>query len=371
MKRFKVLHVVSKLPIGGVELMIYNEVTNYSERFTPVVCCIKEGGPVAEKIKQKGIKLYVLNRMQSHGFDWKAIKELYQIIKEEKPEILRTHQYHANLYGRIAGKLAGAPLILPTFHNVYVSPKRPKWHRRVLNRILSYFSDYLIAVSEAVAYDIINYDWIKPSKVKVIHNGISVEKFKIEVDKREIRRRFNLPADKIIIGTVGRLRPAKGQEYLIKAVADIKNVTIVIAGEGELKDYLKNIANKYNVELILLGNLDNEEIPYFLKSIDIFCFPSLWEGLPLAVIEAMAAELPVVASDISPLVGALSDSALYFPPKDYEKLREVLLTLINSEDKRKELSLRARSRAENFTIENVVKQYESLFLEILKAKGIQ
>ncbi|GAB6182654.1 glycosyltransferase family 4 protein [Thermodesulfovibrio hydrogeniphilus] len=351
--------------------MIYNEIINYSEKFIPIVCCIKEGGEVAEKIKQKGIKLYVLNRMQSHGFDWKAVKDLYNIIKKEKVDILRTHQYHANLYGRIAGKLAGVPLILPTFHNVYVSPKRPKWHRRVFNKILSYFSDYLIAVSEAVASDIVKYDWIKHSKVKVIYNGISVEKFKIAFDKREIRKKFNLSTDKIIIGTVGRLHPAKGQEYLIKAVADIKNVTIVIAGEGELKDYLKNIANKYNVELILLGNLDNEEIPYFLKSIDIFCFPSLWEGLPLAVIEAMAAELPIVASDIPSLVGILGDCALYFPAKDVENLRKILLSVINSEDKRKELSTKAKMRVENFSIKNVVRKYESLFLETLRLKGIQ
>ncbi len=368
MKKFKVLHVVSKLPSGGVEWMIYNEIINYSEKFIPIVCCIKEGGEVAEKIKEKGIKVYILNRMQKHGFDFKAVLKIYNLINQEKIDTLRTHQYHANLYGRIAGILAGVPVILPSFHNLYISPKKPKLHRRIFNYHLSKFSDYLIAVSQSVAKDIIKYDKVNPSKIKIIYNGIPIENFNIDINKNKARELFNLPQNKIIIGTVGRLHPQKGHEYLIEGVSNLKNISVAIAGDGELKNYLQKKATENKVELFLLGNLEQSKIPIFHKAIDIFCFPSLWEGFGVAVIEAIASGLPVAASKISPLIEVLEDSALYFLPKNPQSLRETLVTLINSEEIRKNLSLKAKKRAEIFSIKNIAQQYENLFLEILEKK---
>ncbi len=370
MRKFKVLHVVSKLPPGGVEWMIYKIVTNYSENFIPIVCCIKEGGYVAEKIREKGIKVHILNCMKKHKFDFQAIWKIYNLIKQEKIDILRTHQYHANLYGRIAGILAGVPVILPSFHSLYVSSQKPKIHRRIFNFFLSKFSDYLIAVSKAVAKDVVKFDKVNPSKIKIIYNGIPIGNFNIDIDKNEARKLFNLTKNKIIIGTVGRLVPEKGHVYLIEAVSGLKNVSIAIAGDGELKDYLQEKAIENKVELFLLGNLEQSKIPLFLKAIDIFCFPSLREGFSNALLEALSSELPIAASNIPSIVEALNDSALYFLPKNVESLRECLMRLITSEKIRKDLSLKAKKRAEIFSIENTVKNYEDLFLEILKKKGL-
>jgi hypothetical protein len=160
-----ILHVISRLPVGGVENMLLKVVKGYDRsRFNPVVCCIKEGGEIADELIKAGIKVYILHRMKGHGFDWKAIRDIYRVIKKENIHILRTHQYHANLYGRIAGILAGVPVIIPSFYSLYISSDKPKIHRRIANYILSFFSDALVAVSNTVAHDIRKYDKVHSEK---------------------------------------------------------------------------------------------------------------------------------------------------------------------------------------------------------------
>lgn len=368
-RKYKILHIVSKLPIGGVEKQLFDMVTNYDkELFEAIICCINEGGEIADKLKELGYKIIILNRMKNHGFDFKAVIDIYKLIKREKIDILRTDQYHASLYGRIAGLLANVPAIIPTFHNLYNSPHKPKIHRRILNWVLSFFSDKIIAVSQAVAYDIHRYDKIKFKKIEIIYNGISLKEFKINTSKAELKKKFNLPSS-LIIGTVGRLTEQKGHEYLIKAVAGLKDISIAIAGDGPLRKYLEDLATDLRVNCIFMNTLKAEEIPYFLKSIDIFCFPSLWEGFGIALVEAMAAGLPVVATDIAPHREILGDKGIYFPIKNVNILSDILKKLIENESERKRIGNLSEKRAELFSIENTVLNYEKLFKEILSKKN--
>lgn len=370
-KVFNILHVVSRLPVGGVENMLFKILKAYDKtKFNPFVCCIKEGGEVADELKKAGYKVEILNRMKVHGFDLAAVRGIYNVIKRENIHILRTHQYHANLYGRIAGIVAGVPLMVPSFHNIYESPAKPKFHRRTCNYFLSFFSDALVAVSETVASDLIKYDSVNPGKIKVVHNGIEIEKFNSVSSKQAAKKTFNLPYDRIIIGSVGRFTDQKGQHYLIEAVSEINDACVAIAGSGPLMQELKNYAAQRNVNCILPGRLNPDSIPLFLRAIDIYCFPSLWEGFPSALVEAMAAGLPVVASDIPPHEEVLGDAGILVPPGDSGKLAETLSMLIENPSLRELLGEKAKRRAENFSIRNTVTSYENLFEELLKKKGL-
>jgi len=369
---YRILHLVTSLSTGGVENMIHKVVTHYDrDRFVPVVCCIKSGGEVADRLVKEGFRVILLNRMKGHGFDWRAVLDIHRVLKREGIDVLRTHQYHANLYGRIAGVLAGIPVIIPSFHNLYISPERPKLHRRLINRILAVWSDCLIAVSRSVAEDIIRFDRVKKEKIRVIPNGVLIERFRIAVDKREARRSFGLPEDKWIVGSVGRLTPQKGHEYLIRAVSGLKDVVVAIAGDGPLKDDLKQIAEQTDVECLLTGTLSEDEVSLFLKALDIFCFPSLWEGMPSALVEAMAAGLPVVASDISSNIEIVNDAGIIVKTKDVNALRSAITRLIKSDDERLRYSEKAARQSERFSIENTVREYENLFMDILKEKEVQ
>jgi len=370
-KKFNILHVVSKLPIGGVENMILREVQGYNkERFNVSVCCIKQGGKIADELIKSGYEIEILNRMKSHSFDWNVIKSLYRIIKRDNIQILRTHQYHANLYGRIAGILAGVPVIIPAFHNLYESPNKPKVHRRLFNYLLSFFSDKLVAVSNAVASDIRRFDRVNPDKIKIIYNGIVIEEFNKDISKQEARKILNLPSDFLIVGTAGRLTEQKGHCYLIKAASKLNDNCLIIAGEGPLMEKLKNLSNHSKVNCIFMGGMSFVKIPLFLRSLDIFCFPSLWEGFGIALVEAMAAGLPVVASDIPPHREVVDDAGILVPPEDVEALARALKVLIDNPSLRFTFGNKAKVRAKIFSIENTVKAYECLFEEILRYKGL-
>ena len=368
--KFNILHIVSRLPIGGVENMILQEISGYdSNRFKARVCCMKEGGEIAKALEAAGYTVNILNKMKGHGFDLGLIKALYSIVKKGNIHILRTHQYHANLYGRITGTLAGVPVIIPTFHNVYESPDKPKLHRRLFNSLLAISSDALIGVSESVASDIKKFDIVNPQKVKVIYNGIDLRKFRIAISKAEARSLFGLPEDSIIIGTIGRLTEQKGHRYLIEAAARLQGSCLVVAGDGPLMEDLTKISNINKVNCIFTGHVSPQKVPFFLKSLDIFSFPSLWEGLPVALVEAMASGLPVVATDISPHREVLGDAGIFVPPANTPLLADVLNVLINNLSMRKSLGEKVLERATLFSIESTVKSYETLFLDILGKKG--
>ena len=371
MKKFNILHVISRLPVGGVENMLFKVVTTYDkERFCPVICCIKDGGEVADKLKKSGYKVEILDRMKGHGFDIGAVKGIYDIIKRENIHILRTHQYHSNLYGRLAGIIAGVPAILPSFHNLYRSPDKPKFQRRIFNYILSFFSDKLIAVSNAVASDVVRYDWVDPVKTEIIYNGIEIEKFNIDLSKEEARKIFNMPVNPRIIGSVGRLTEQKGHRYLIEAAANAENVEIVIAGDGPLRKELESLTERLRVKCIFTGALDHKKIPVFLKSLDMFCFPSLWEGLPSALIEAMAAGLSVIATDIPPHKEVLGDTGVVVPAGDAGALTKAVNMLIDDPSLMLTVVQKEKERVKMFSIDNTTRTYERLFEDILKKKRL-
>jgi len=368
-KVFNVLHVITKLPVGGVENMLSKIVKGYDkERFRASVCCIKEGGAIADELRSTGYSLEILNRMKGHGFDWRAVIALSTLIKREHIHILRTHQFHANLYGRIAGILAGVPVMVPSFHNLYVSPHQPKLHRRILNYFLSFFSDALIAVSQSVASDIARFDRVNPKKIRVIHNGIVREAFEIGHSSQEARRMFGLPNHSMIIGAVGRMTEQKGHRYLIEAASTFKECMVVIAGDGQQIQELKDLAARCKTTCIFLGRLEPPQIPLFLKALDIFCFPSLWEGFPSALAEAMAAGLPIVASDIPPHREVMGDSGILVPARNIGKFSEALRALVENPSLRSRLSEKASERSRLFPIENTVKAHEDLFEELLRKK---
>jgi glycosyltransferase involved in cell wall biosynthesis len=367
---YNILHVISRLPVGGVEHMVLKVVRAYDPaRFRAVVCCIREGGEIADELERLGFTVFILGRMKGRGFDWGAVTGLYRLMKEEQVDILRTHQYHANLYGRIAGALARVPVIVPSFHNLYRSPEEPKLHRRVFNHLLGLLSDRMVAVSHAVADDVMRYDRVRPEKVTVIHNGVAGEKFRIDVSKEDARKRLGLPAGGFLVGNAGRLSPQKGQECLIRAAAGLA-VHLAIAGDGPLRKELAAVAEEDRVSCTFLGMLNQDSMPLFMRSLDLFCFPSVWEGMPSVLAEALTAGLPIAASDIPPNREVLGDAGMLFPAGDEAALRGMLAALMGDPGRLQALRRKSAERAGEFSIEKTVRAYEELFDELLRSKGL-
>ena len=370
-KVFNILHVVSKLPAGGVENMLLRVVRGYDKkRFQTSICCIKEGGEIADELNRSGYKVEILNKMKTHVLGWDSVSALYNLIKRENIHILRTHQYHANLYGRLAGILAGVPVIVSSFHNLYRSPDKPKFHRSLFNYILSFFTDKLVAVSDSIADDMIHYDWVNPARIQVIHNGVESAFFENAVSKLRARKILNMPDDGIIVGSAGRLVPQKGHRHLIMAAAKMGDTQVAIAGDGPLMEELKDLARREDIKCFFMGRLTREMMPVFLKALDIFCFPSFWEGSPSALMEAMSAGLPIIASDIPPHREVAGEACIFIQPGNPDEIGEALNQLVKNFTFREALGIKAGDRAKMFSIENTIKSYEELFENILRQKRL-
>jgi glycosyltransferase involved in cell wall biosynthesis len=372
MHPINILHVIAKLPVGGVENQLSIILRKYDKKkFCPFVCSLSDKGEIGKEIEDSGIEVIPLNKLK-HRFDWTIVKDIYNLIKERDIKIVRTHQYHANLYGRLAAWLAKVPCIVASVHNVYTIDR--KLHRRMINKFLARFTDKVIAVSETVKKDVLTYDGLSEDRVRVIYNGIDTDRFS-NLNGSLIRSKLGISSEAPVIGTVGRLTLQKGQKYLIDAVSALKEkisqILLLIVGDGpmrgELENHIKVLGADKNI--ILLGT--RRDIPQLLSAMDIFVLPSIWEGLGTALIEAMAAGKAIIATDIPPIREIINTEkiGILVPARDSKAMASSIELLLNDKTLAETFCKSARERAfSDFNMTNTVDKYTNLYEDILSNK---
>ena len=375
MEKINILHIYQNSKIGGVQQQLLSLLKAYSrERFNPIFCCLGPKEEMGKEIEGTGIEFIPLNKLRYNRFSLGIVLELYRLMKKKQIHVVRTHRYRSNLYGRLAAFLAGVPVIIASVHDNYRTDKRPK--RRIMNRILSKITDKIVAVSEDVKEDIIRYDSIDPSKIEVIPNGIDVERFNPEKNTTDIRKEFSLEEDDIVIGFIGRIVPAKGLEYLLNALPylkeEFKSIKLLIVGEGSLVEELKERAKKNNIfdNILFIGR--RRDIPEILASINIFVMPSIAEGLPNALLEAMAMGKPIVTTEVGGIPEIVKNgfNGLLVPPRDTLSLSKAIKELISNDRLAAKLGQAARDLVhDNLSIKAIAQKWQSLYLSILKEKA--
>lgn len=349
--RVRILHVITRLPVGGAERLLVDVVRRLDPtRFESMVCCIQTKGELADELEAAGIAVRCLNRMQSKRFDWRAVADLRALLREERISLVHAHLYHANLYGRLAAFLSGVPAVV-TVHNVYA---RTKLHRRMLNRWLARSTARVIAVSDEVRRDLVEHDRIDPAKVVTIHNSIDLGRIATPLTREQARARLAIPDGAFVIGSIGRLEEQKGHRYLLEACAALARdaafglpMSILLVGDGRLREELEHRAAAAGLgsSVSFLGS--RTDVAEILKALDVYVMPSLWEGLSLAMLEAMAASLPIVISDVGGVSQALdSESGVKVQPKDVAAIADAIRRLAAEPERRRRLGAAARRRVE-------------------------
>lgn len=375
MEKINILHIYQNSKIGGVQQQLLSLLKAYSrERFNPIFCCLGPKEEIGKEIEETKIEFIPLNKLRYNRFSLGIVLELYRLMKKKQIHVVRTHRYRSNLYGRLAAFLAGVPVIIASVHDNYRTDKRPK--RRIMNRILSKITDKIVAVSEDVKEDIIRYDSINPSKIDVIPNGIDVERFNPEKNTTDIRKEFSLEDDDIVIGFIGRIVPAKGLKYLLNALPylkeEFKSIKLLIVGEGSLVEELKERAKKNNIFDNILFTGRRRDIPEILASINIFVMPSIAEGLPNALLEAMAMGKPIVTTEVGGIPEIVKNgfNGLLVPPRDTLSLSKAIKELISNDRLAAKLGQAARDLVhDNLSIKAIAQKWQSLYLSILKEKA--
>jgi glycosyltransferase involved in cell wall biosynthesis len=375
MTPLKVIHLVEDMKIGGAERIIADIVLGLDrKKYDASVWCVTRGGETATELTEKGIEVKILG-ISTYRNPLNTFK-LTRLLKAARPDIVHTHGYFASVIGRLAARRAGIPVILAHVHSTYWEYRK---RHLMIERKLSRFTHKIICCSKAVESFVNNTEKITDNKTTVIYNGVDEERFSPHQSPTSIRAEFGMDDEAAVVGTVSSLTPHKGHEYLIQAASlllgTLPSVKFLIVGDGPLRKRLEDQAKNLNIHPAVIFTGARKDIPEILTLMDVFVLPShTREGLGLAIIEAMAAERPVVATDIGGIPEAINDSetGLLVPPGDPEGLAKAIIELLQNPKKAKEMGEKGRTRVkEKFTTKKMLSEIEHVYQSLISQKEVK
>jgi glycosyltransferase involved in cell wall biosynthesis len=314
--------------VGGAEEIVLNLVRHLPSRFEPMVCCIHEAGPIGEEIRKTGTPVAVLglNPGMRRPQDVGGIR---RYLRETRPQIVHTFLLTASLYGRLAAILERVPIVIGTEVNMYAN-KKP--HHAIAERLLMRGTDRVIASAEAVREFYIRQVHADPAKVDVIYNAVDFSQARPSTphaQKATVRASLGVPAGALVVGVIARLTEQKGHRFLFDALAGtptLANVHLLVIGGGERRDALAGQVDALGLSARVHFLGPRRDLGDLLGAMDVFVMPSLWEGLPLSLVLAMGASLPVVATAVAGIPEVVDDgrTGLLVPPGDSAALGAAL-----------------------------------------------
>jgi glycosyltransferase involved in cell wall biosynthesis len=361
----RIAFCITDLDAGGAERALVQIVTRLDRaRWEPFVFCLSGEGELAAVLRDAGIPVVCLGASRRHSF--RVIWQLSRRLAKLKPSILQTFLYHANIAGRLAGKAAGIPLI--------VSGIRVAEKRSGLRLWLDRATDWMVARHVCVSQDVAAFSAARGrlpvAKLCVIPNGVDATAL-AEAPRADLTE-FGIPAGSRVLLYVGRLDPQKGPFVLLAAVKDLlrqhADLHLLMVGDGPLAEKLRAWVVKEQLQSQIHFAGRRNDVPSLFRAADLFVLPSLWEGLPNVVLEAMAAGIPTVATRVEGVADLLTDrrTGLIVPPNSPPALAEALDWLLGDPHQGQLMAREAQHIVqERFTWTSVVRHYEQLYSELL------
>lgn len=360
--------MIDELPRDGAEMLLVDLMRLRQPGLRYAVVCLIRGGPLEEEFARIGIPVVIFGRR--HKFDPSLVLRLAAWLRREKACVVHTHLFTADTYGRLAAKLAGVPAVFSTVHNI-VNPWKGGF-RKGIDRLFARLSTRVIGCSEEVTQALATRDGIPADRLMAIPNGIDLKKF-AQVSGAGVRAEFGLPDDRPLLGVVGRLHPQKGHEDLFRALAAMPQarageLACMIIGTGELQDALHAMAQDMGLERCVIFTGMRTDVPRLVAAMDMFLMPSRWEGLPIALLEAMASAKPVICTRVGgiPDVVIDGDNGLLVDPEQPAQLQARIAQLLDNPDARTRLGQRARETViDRFDVTRTAAAYNQLHLQAL------
>jgi glycosyltransferase involved in cell wall biosynthesis len=351
---------------------VLNLVRKLPPRFEPMVCCIHRAGPIGEEIRATGVPFAVLGLTPGV----RRPLDVFGIaahLRRWKPVIVHTFLLTASLYGRSAAMLARVPIVIGTEVNIY---ERKRAHHALVERLLMRGTDRVVVSAQSVKDFYVDQVHADPAKIDVIYNAVDWSQLETSTDRVSMRAQLGVPADAPVAGIIARLTAQKAHVHLFDALANtpgLERLHLVVVGDGELRAALEQRA-------AVLGLTDRvrfvgarRDLGNILGAVDIFAMPSLWEGLPLSLVLAMGAGLPVVATRVAGIPEVVTDdvNGLLVPPGDAGALGEALRRLVQSEALRARLGEAAKAFVRpRFGADDYLASVTSLYDTLLREKRL-
>lgn len=358
-KKIKIFYLITTSKIAGAEKQLFELVNRLDKnKYDIFVCTImgEEKGELLKKVRIEGIKCDSLN-INSKWHFLKVFKLIF-LLKKEKPEILQSFLFFDNLLARVFGKILHIPIIISGQRNV--ETHRSKLRNFIEKTTIS-FSDCIVSNSYAGKDILINREGLSEDKIRVIYNGINLDSVS------DIKNNNDCQS----LGYVGRLEKQKGIVFLLEAMAILNNkkLKLLIIGDGKEKEVLELKSRELGINdcVEFLGRKENAW--NYMKDFGIFILPSLWEGMPNVILEAMSQGKLIIATNVGGVPEIIIDreNGFLIEPGKAKDLAEKIDYVLNlPEEEKRMVRENARKTVEkNFSIDKMVKEYENLYKELL------
>jgi glycosyltransferase involved in cell wall biosynthesis len=300
-------------------------------------------------------------------FDLHTIFEIRDFVTRHKIDLIHCHGYKSNFYGLLASK--NTLPTLTTNHNWLTTHWKLKVYCFLDAMWIRHF-DRIVAVSEEIKREMVKYN-VPEKKIAVIDNGIDIEEFHREISTEKIRKEFSLNEHTKVTGTVGSLKPEKGHTFLLKAAKEVlgitPNVKFLIVGDGPLREALEREARDLGIDKDVIFAGYRRDIAEMLGAMDIFVLPSVREGLPMVVLEAMASRKPVIATRVGGISKVIKneENGILVEPKDVVALRNSIIDLMNNDNKMREFAYKGHEKMKtDFSSTAMGRKYYDLYVEL-------
>ncbi len=347
------------------------------ERFSQVCIYFGKSSDKSHPLEKEGVKCYYLSETRrSPSFSLSVLKKFIRILREEKVDIIQANRHKSTFYAALAKPFVPAKIVMSHVHRL--NAIRSFFRGCAYRFILSKKVDCFIGCSKAVAKDIAtNYPGVKAAQVVALDNSVNAQRFMNALaDRPALRARHGYADEHFVFVAVGRLFETKDHATLIKAFSNVNKAhpesRLLILGEGRLRETLEALIN----ELGLAGKVDmpgnSMEVPQYLKACDAYVMSSVAEGMPLALMEAMASGLPCVVTDVGGMSEVITDEryGLLVPASDSESMAKGMIRLLElSEEDRAKMIKNAQTRIlEHFDHPVAIKHQEKLYLDLMERK---
>ena len=367
---FTICQLLHSLNVGGAEVLAARLGEQLRGRYRFLFACLDGLGPLAEQLRADGFPVHLLDRRP--GVDWRVTWRLSRFLRRERVDLIHAHQYTPFFYAAAARLFQRRPPILFTEHG-RPYPDYPRRKRIVANRFLLRKRDRVVGVGEAVRQALLHNEGLPPERVQVVYNGIDVAAFTPHAAERlAVRRELGLAADDFVLMLVARLDPLKDLATAVRTTErlaqQLPSVRLLLVGEGPERGLVENMVREKALgkHIHLLGL--RRDVARLLSAADVFLLTSVSEGIPVTVLEAMAAGVPVVSTAVGGLPEIIDDeqNGLLAPARDDAALAERVLRLATEAGLHQRLAQAGRQRVwDRFSETQMHTGYAKLYEEML------
>jgi glycosyltransferase involved in cell wall biosynthesis len=368
----KVLMIINSLDIGGAEMSLETLSYALNNQIQVEVISLSGSGNIAQRLKDTGIVVHELE-LRANRVLLNQYIALFSLIRKIKPDIVHTWMYHSNFFGGVIARLAGVKKIIWSVHAFNISKGMLKFRTRTLIKCLALFSYFIpsrIICCSQKSLDVHRQLGYHSKKLVFIPNGVNTRLFSFSEESREaVRNELGIDGKQILVGCIGRYDVQKNQLGFLQTISYIKSMNLeyhfVFVGRGnssqnkEICDEIssRNLSNN----ITLLG--ERQDISSILSALDIFAMPSKGEAFPVSLCEAMACEIPCIASNVGDIQLILGNISQAIDLKKFDTFAEAIIELgSETSDSRKQLGIKLKQRvAENFSIDIVAQLHEELY----------